>query len=461
MRTIISGGGVVTGSQSLETDGLIAGETIEALGSFADAPADRRLDAAGRLVLPGGVDPHTHLETPLKGTVTADDFYSGTVAAALGGTTSIIDFPVQSKGQDPRESHQDWYERADEKAVVDWGLHQIITDLPDEFFPAIDELVREGSPSFKMFMAYPGARMVEDDVIFKAMRRSAENGAFVLMHCENGRVIDLLESEAIAAGNTEPPFNAVTRPPVTESEATSRAIDLAELAGVPVYIVHLTAAPALEAVAAARDRGLPVYAETCPQYLLLTEEKLSEPDFGGSKYVMCPPLRTTAHQERLWKGLQRNELQVVSTDHTPFRFKDQKQMGRESFPKIPNGVPGIEWRTVLMYHHGVVEGRFGLNRFVELIATNPAKLFGCYPRKGEIAPGSDADLVIFDPEREMRLSAETQATLSDYNPYEGQVVRGYVETVLLRGSVIVDSGSFTGSRGQGRFLRRGESMDVL
>ena len=461
MRTIISGGRVVTGSQSLETDVLIEGETIEALGSFADAPADRRLDAAGKLVLPGGVDPHTHLETPLKGTVTADDFYSGTVAAALGGTTSIIDFPVQSKGQDPRESHQDWYERADEKAVVDWGLHQIITDLPDEFFPAIDELVREGSPSFKMFMAYPGARMVEDDVIFKAMRRSAENGAFVLMHCENGRVIDLLESEAIAAGNTEPPFNAVTRPPVTESEATSRAIDLAELAGVPVYIVHLTAAPALEAVAAARDRGLPVYAETCPQYLLLTEEKLSEPDFGGSKYVMCPPLRTTAHQERLWKGLQRNELQVVSTDHTPFRFKDQKQMGRESFPKIPNGVPGIEWRTVLMYHHGVVEGRFGLNRFVELIATNPAKLFGCYPRKGEIAPGSDADLVIFDPERETRLSAETQATLSDYNPYEGQVVRGYVETVLLRGSVIVDSGSFTGSRGQGRFLRRGESMDVL
>jgi dihydropyrimidinase len=460
MRTIISGGRVVTGSQSLETDVLIEGETIEALGSFADAHTDRRLDAAGKLVLPGGVDPHTHLETPLKGTVTADDFYSGTVAAALGGTTSIIDFPVQSKGQDPRESHQDWYERADEKAVVDWGLHQIITDLPDEFFPAIDELVREGSPSFKMFMAYPGARMVEDDVIFKAMRRSAENGAFVLMHCENGRVIDLLESEAIAAGNVDPPFNAVTRPPVTESEATSRAIDLAELAGVPVYIVHLTAAPALEAVAAARDRGLPVYAETCPQYLLLTEEKLSEPDFGGSKYVMCPPLRTTAHQERLWKGLQRNELQVVSTDHTPFRFKDQKQMGRESFPKIPNGVPGIEWRTVLMYHHGVVEGRFGLNRFVELIATNPAKLFGCYPRKGEIAPGSDADLVLFDPERETRLSAETQATLSDYNPYEGQVVRGYVETVLLRGSVIVDSGSFTGSRGQGRFLRRGESMDV-
>ena len=461
MRTIISDGRIVTSSQSLETDVLIEDERIEAIGSFAEVDTDRRISAAGKFVFPGGFDPHTHLETPLKGTVTADDFYSGTVAAALGGTTSIIDFPVQQKGQDPRESHQDWYERADEKAVVDWGLHQIITDLPDKFFPAIDELVREGSPSFKMFMAYPGARMVEDDVIFKAMRRSADNGAFVLMHCENGRVIDLLEREALAAGNVDPSFNAVTRPPVTESEATSRAISLAEMAGVPVYVVHLTAAGALDAVAAARERGLPVYAETCPQYLLLTEEKLSEPDFGGSKYVMCPPLRNRMHQERLWKGLQTNELQVVSTDHTPFRFKDQKQMGRDSFPKIPNGVPGIEWRTLLMYQHGVIEGRFGLNRFIELLATNPAKLFGCYPRKGEIAPGSDADLVIFDPEQETLLSAETQATLSDYNPYEGQVVQGRIETVLLRGSIIVDQGSFVGSRGQGQFLRRGESMAVL
>jgi dihydropyrimidinase len=460
MRTIVSGGRVVTSSGSFETDVLIEGETIEALGAFPEIQADRRVAATGKLVLPGGVDPHTHLETPLKGTITADDFYSGTVAAAVGGTTTIIDFPVQKRGEDPRRSHEDWYARADEKAVVDWSFHQIITDLPDEFFPAIDELVRVGCPSFKLFMAYPGARMVDDDVIFKAMRRSAENGAFVLMHCENGPVIDLLEREAIAAANVDPKFNAVTRPPVTESEATARAIALAELAGVPVYIVHLSAAPALEAVAAARDRGLPVYAETCPHYLLLTEDKLSEPDFGGSKYVMCPPLRTPTHQERLWKGLRRNELQVVSTDHTPFRFKDQKQMGRGNFPKIPNGVPGIEWRTVLMYHHGVVEGRFDLNRFVELIATNPAKLFGCYPRKGEIAPGSDADLVIFDPERETVLRADDNATLSDYNPYEGQVVRGAVDTVLLRGSVIVDSGSFAGSRGQGRFLRRGESIAV-
>jgi dihydropyrimidinase len=460
MNTLVRGGRIVTSSATFDGDVLIDGEIIEAVGSLPEARADRVIDATGMLVLPGGVDPHTHLDAPLKGTITADDFYSGTVAAAVGGTTTIIDFPVQEKGYDPRVSHQAWFERADEKAVVDWGLHQVITDLPDEYFPALDELIREGSPSFKMFMAYPGARMVDDGTIFKAMRRTADNGGFVLMHCENGPVIDVLEREALAAGNVDPVYNSVTRPPLTESEATARAITLAELAGVPVYVVHLSAAPALDAVAAARDRGLPVYAETCPHYLLLTDEKLSEPDFGGSKYVMCPPLRTPAHQDRLWKGLQTNELQVVSTDHTPFRFEGQKEMGRGNFPKIPNGVPGIEWRTALMYHFGVRAGRIGLNRFVELIATNPAKLFGCYPRKGEIAPGSDADLVLFDPDRDVTLSARTQATLSDYNPYEGWNLRGAVRTVMLRGSVIVEDGKFVGSKGQGGFLRRGESIAI-
>jgi dihydropyrimidinase len=458
VRTIVRGGRIVTSSQTFEADVLIEGERIDALGSFPEVEADRIVDAAGKLVLPGGVDPHTHLDAPLKGTITADDFYSGTVAAAIGGTTTIIDFPVQEKGQDPRISHADWYARAEEKAVVDWSLHQVITDLPDEFFPALDELIQDGSPSFKMFMAYPGARMVDDATIFKAMRRTAENGGFVLMHCENGPVIDLLEREAIAAGNVDPVYNSITRPPVTEAEATSRAISLAELAGVPVYVVHLSAAEALDAVGRARDRGLPVYAETCPHYVLLTDEKLSEPDFGGSKYVMCPPLRTPAHQERLWKGLRDDELQVVSTDHTPFKFEGQKEMGRGNFAKIPNGVPGIEWRTGLMHHFGVREGRIGLNRFVELISTAPAKLFGCYPRKGEIAPGSDADLVVFDPEKEVVLSARTQATLSDYNPYEGWELRGAVETVLLRGTVIVEGGAFVGTRGGGQFVRRGESI---
>ncbi len=453
MSVLVRGGRVVTASADFVGDVLIDGDTIAAVGTFPEVDA-QVIDATGKLVLPGGVDPHTHLDAPLKGTMTADDFESGTIAAAVGGTTSIIDFPVQDKGDDPRVSHEEWASRAEGKAVVDWGLHQVIVDLPDEYFPALDSLIADGSPSFKMFMAYPGARMVDDATIFKAMRRTADNGGFVLMHCENGPVIDLLEKEALAAGHTGPEYNAVTRPPITESEATTRAIALAELAGVPMYVVHLAAAQALAAVADARERGLPIYAETCPHYLLLTEEVLHEPDFGGSKYVMCPPLRTPWHQEQLWHGLRTNDLQVVSTDHTPFRFADQKVLGRDNFPKIPNGVPGIEWRTTLLYHFGVRAGRIGLNRFVELISTTPAKLFGCYPRKGEIAPGSDADLVIFDPEREVTLTAASQATRSDYNPYEGWTVRGAVDTVLLRGHVIVDGGAFVGRKGQGRFLRR-------
>ena len=456
MTVVVRGGRIVTASQDYVGDVLIDDDRIVAVGAVPDVDAEV-IDATGRLVLPGGVDPHTQRAAPRTGTMTADDFESGTIAAAIGGTTTIIDFPVQQKGEDPRVSHEAWAGRAQEKAVVDWGLHQVIVDLPDEYFPALDDLISNGSPSFKMFMAYPGARMVDDATIFKAMRRTADNGGFVLMHCENGPVIDLLEQEALAAGRTGPEENAVTRPPVTEAEATSRAIALAELAGVPVYVVHLAAAQALEAVAAARERGLPVYAETCPHYLLLTEDVLREPDFGGAKYVMCPPLRTPWHQERLWAGLRTNDLQVVSTDHTPFRFAGQKEMGRDDFAKIPNGVPGIEWRTTLLHHFGVREGRIGLNRFVELISTTPAKLFGCYPRKGDIAPGSDADLVVFDPEKEVLLTAASQATKSDYNPYEGWEIRGAVETVLLRGTVIVRDGAFVGRRGAGTFLRRSTS----
>jgi dihydropyrimidinase len=456
MTIVVRGGRIVTASQDYIGDVLIEGERIAAIGSFPEVDAEV-IDATDRLVLPGGVDPHTHLDAPLKGTMTADDFETGTIAAAIGGTTSIIDFPVQQRGEDPRVSHEAWAGRAEEKAVVDWGLHQVIVDLPDEYFPALDDLIANGSPSFKLFMAYPGARMVDDATIFKAMRRTADNGGLVLMHCENGPVIDLLEREALAEGRTGPVENAATRPPVTEAEATGRAIALAELAGVPVYVVHLAAAQALEAVAAARERGLPVYAETCPHYLLLTEDVLQQPDFGGAKYVMCPPLRTPWHQERLWAGLRKNDLQIVSTDHTPFRFEGQKELGRGNFAKIPNGVPGIEWRTTLLYHFGVREGRIGLNRFVELIATTPAKLFGCYPRKGDIAPGCDADLVVFDPEKKVLLTAKSQATRSDYNPYEGWEVRGAVETVLLRGTVIVRDGAFAGRRGAGRFLRRSVS----
>ena len=458
MKTLVRGGRVVTASGDYPADVLIEDERIRAVGSLPEVQPDEVIDATGMLVMPGAVDPHTHLDAPLKGTYTADDFASGTVAAAIGGTTSIIDFPVQQIGDDPRVSQGEWYSRADGHAVVDWGLHQIIVDLPEAFYPAIQSLVDDGSPSFKMFMAYPGARMVDDGTIFTAMRKAAEAGAFTLMHCENGLVIDLLEKEAIREGKVEPIYNSLTRPVAAEAEATRRAIALAELAGVPVYVVHLSAGPAAAAVAEARDRGLPIYAETCPHYLLLTADKLAEPDFEGSKYVMCPPLRDEAHQEQLWKALRTNDLQVVSTDHTPFCFHGQKEMGRDDFSKIPNGVPGIEWRVSLMYHFGVRTGRLSLNRFVQLISTNPAKLFGLYPRKGEIAPGSDADLIVFDPEGELALTAAHQATRSDYNPYEGWTVQGVADKVLLRGRVIADRGRYVGGEGGGRFLKRGQSI---
>jgi dihydropyrimidinase len=448
----------VTAAQDYIGDVLIEDETIAAVGSMPNLEPDEVIDAAGMIVMPGAIDPHTHLDTPLKGTITIDDFESGTIAAAVGGTTTIIDFPVQTQGDDPRVALEEWFAKADGKAVVDWGFHQIITDLPDKFLPSLTSIADEGVSSFKLFMAYPGARMVDDGTIFKAMRQTAENGALTMMHCENGPVIDILVKEAIAAGQVDPICNMHTRPPVTEAEATARAISIAELAGVPMYVVHLSAAEALLAVARARDRGVPIYAETNPQYLLLDESLMAEPDFEGAKYVLCPPLRSQPHRDALWRGLSTNELQVVSTDHTPFRFSDQKQLGRGDFSKIPNGVPGIEWRLALMYDRGVRGGYFGLNRLVELVSTNAAKLFGLYPKKGDIAPGSDADIVIFDPDKRVTLKTEDQLTRCDYNPYDGWTVTGWPAKVLLRGSVIVDDGKWVGRTGQGDFLRRGPSM---
>jgi dihydropyrimidinase len=459
-RTVIKNGRVVTAMQDYVGDVLIEDEKIVAVGTIPDLQVDHEIDASGKIVMPGAIDPHTHLETPLKGTITIDDFESGTIAAAVGGTTSIIDFPVQAQGDDPRVALEEWYAKADGKAVVDWGFHQIITDLPDKYLPSLTAMADEGISSFKLFMAYPGARMVDDGTIFKAMRQTAENGGLTMMHCENGPVIDILVKEALAAGQVDPICNMLTRPPVTEGEAMARAISIAELAGVPMYAVHLSAAEALDAVARARERGVPIYAETNPQYLLLDEALMAEPDFEGAKYVLCPPLRSKRHRDELWRGLATNELQVVSTDHTPFRFSDQKQLGRGDFSKIPNGVPGIEWRLALMYDRGVRGGHFGLNRLVELVSTNAAKLFGLFPKKGDIAPGSDADIVIFDPDKDVTLRVEDQLTRCDYNPYDGWDLKGWAETVLLRGSVIVENGKFVGTKGQGQFLKRGPTMAV-
>src|SRR5687767_15510480 len=399
MSLLIKGGTVVTASDQYTGDVFVDGEKIAAIGSSLILTADRIIDAADKYVLPGGIDVHTHLDMPFGGTTSADDFESGTIAAAYGGTTSIVDFAIQYKGQTLHHAWETWMKKADGKAAIDYGFHMIITDLSDQVETEMDAMVKEGVTSFKLFMAYPGVFMLDDGSIFRAMRRTGKNGGTICMHAENGGVIDVLVKNALAEGKTAPKYHALTRPARAEGEATHRAIALAEMADVPVYIVHLSAAEALEMVTEARDRGLPAFAETCPQYLFLSYDNYEEPGFEGSKYVMSPPLREKWHQDVLWKGLAKNDLQVISTDHCPFCMQDQKELGKDDFSRIPNGAPGIETRLSLVYDGGVRTGRIPLNRFVELTSTSPAKIFGLFPRKGTIAPGSDADIVIFDPER--------------------------------------------------------------
>jgi dihydropyrimidinase len=454
MRLLIRGGTVVTATDLYRGDVLIVDEKIAAIGTSLDGPADRTIDASGKYVLPGGIDVHTHLDMPFGGTTSADDFESGTVAAAHGGTTSIVDFAIQYKGQTLRQAMDAWMKKADGKAAIDYGFHMIITDLPESVEKEMDVMVKEGITSFKLFMAYRGVLMLDDGSIFRAFLRTAGNGGTICMHAENGDVIDVLVKRALAEGKTEPKYHALTRPPRAEAEATHRAICLAEMAGAPLYVVHLSAAEALEQITLARDRGLPAYAETCPQYLFLSYANYEEPGFDGAKYVMSPPLRAKGNEERLWRGLAGNDLQAVSTDHCPFCMKEQKELGKGDFSKIPNGAPGIETRMSLLFDGGVVGNRISLNRFVELTSTSPAKIFGLFPRKGTIAPGSDADIVIFDPAKKHTLSAKTLHMKVDYNPYEGRQVTGAAETVLSRGRVIVENGKFTGKAGAGAFLKR-------
>jgi dihydropyrimidinase len=455
LKTLLRGGTVVTATDLYRGDVLIEDERIAAIaGSFAEVSADRTIDASGKYVIPGGIDVHTHLDMPFGGTTSADDFESGTVAAAHGGTTAVVDFAIQYRGQTLRHALDTWKKKAEGKAAIDYGFHMIVTELTDAVEGEMDALVREGVTSFKLFMAYPGVFMLDDGSIFRALLRTRENGGTICMHAENGGVIDVLVKKALAEGKTAPKYHALTRPARAEAEATHRAIALAEMAGVPIYIVHLSAAEALEMVTQARDRGLPAYAETCPQYLFLSYDNYEEPGFDGAKYVMSPPLRPKETQDRLWRGLASNDLQAVSTDHCPFCMKEQKELGRDDFSKIPNGAPGIETRMSLVFDGGVRAGKIGLNRFVELTSTSPAKIFGLFPRKGTVAPGSDADLVVFDPNRKVTLSAKTLHMKVDYNPYEGREVTGVSETVLSRGKVIVENGKFVGRAGAGSFLKR-------
>src|SRR6202521_4388455 len=428
--TVIHNGTVVTATDTCVADVGINGDKVTAIAAQLPIEnAGRVIDATGCLVIPGGIDVHTHLDMPFGGTTSADDFQTGTIAAAFGGTTTLIDFAIQYKGQTLRQAFDTWMKKAHDKAVTDYAFHCIITDLGSAQLEEMGQLIREGVTSFKLFMAYPGVFMLDDATIFKAMRQAAKHSGLICMHAENGGAIDVIVQKALAEGQRAPKYHALTPPTTAEAEATSRAIALAEMAGAPVYIVHLSCNEALEKVREARDRGLPVYAETCPQYLYLSLENMDAPGFEGAKYVFTPPLREKWHQEKLWTGLKTDTLQAVSTDHCPFCMKEQKELGKNDFTKIPNGGPGVEHRLSLIYSGGVHGGKFSANRFVQLVSTAPAKLFGLYPRKGTVAVGSDADLIVFDADEEQTISVDTHHMRVDYSMFEGTRVKGVTKTV--------------------------------
>ena len=454
-KILIQNGTIVNADSTVRADLLIDGATIKEIrAGIPAAAADTVVDATGLLLLPGGIDAHTHLDMPFGGTNSADDFLTGTRAAAIGGTTTIVDFAIQARGTKMRAALDTWWKKAEGKACIDYGLHMIVTDLGDAGLEDMDDLVREGVASFKLFMAYPNVLMVDDATIFKALRQTAKNGALICMHAENGSVIDVIVQQALAEGKTAPIYHALTRPTRAEAEAVHRAIAMAEMAGVPVYIVHLSSEDALDQVREARDRGLPAFAETCPQYLLLSLEDVADKGWEGAKYVFTPPLRERRNQPKLWEGLRKDNLQVVSTDHCPFCFEDQKALGKDDFTKIPNGGPGVENRLQILYHYGVNSGKISLERFVELMATAPARIFGMYPKKGIIAAGSDADILLWDPRAEYTISAATQTMNTDYSMFEGWKVKGNAKHVFSRGEMVVEDGKFVGTVGRGRFVKR-------
>ncbi len=458
MSLLIRNGRIVTAVDDYQADIFIENEAVTLIGRNLEIEADRVLDAEGKLVIPGGVDPHTHLDMPFGGTNSADDFESGTRAAAFGGTTTIIDFAMQQKGHSSLEGLETWHAKATGRASIDYGFHMIVTDMDDTRLWELRRLADEGVTSYKMFMAYPGVLYVDDGALFRTMRKAGDDGTLVCMHAENGIVIDEIVKLALAEGKTSPKHHALTRPTRMEAEGVHRAIAIAEVAGAPVYIVHLSCADALEQVVLARDRGAEVYAETCPQYLFLDASRYDQDDFEGAKYVMTPPLRERWNQSHLWRGLRFGDLHSIATDHCPFCFNDQKALGRDDFSKIPNGAPGVENRMSLVFNGGVVAGRLSLNKFVELTSTAPAKLFGLFPRKGTIAVGSDADLVIFDQEESETISVSNPHTHHmrvDYSAYEGFEVQGVCKTVISRGRVIVEDKTWQGRPGAGNFLKRG------
>ncbi|MXW97022.1 MAG: dihydropyrimidinase [Acidimicrobiaceae bacterium] len=469
MATLIKGGTVVSATGADPADVLIDGEQIAAVlhpGSVIAAAAEQGaevIDATGRLVVPGGVDVHTHMELPFGGTFASDTFETGTRAAAWGGTTTIVDFAVQKTGENVRECLDAWMAKAEGNCAIDYGFHMIIGGVDNDSLKEMDLLVNEGITSFKLFMAYPGVFLADDGQILRAMQQAAGNGGLIMMHAENGLAIDVLAEQAFERGEISPVTHGYVRRKELESEATHRAIQLAKVGAAPLYIVHLSASEALEQVAMARDAGMNVFAETCPQYLHFSlEEHLNRPGFEGAAYVCSTPLRSRAegHQDDLWRGLRTNDLAVVSTDHCPFCMKEQKELGLNDFRAIPNGIGGVEHRMDMIYQ-GVVTGEIGLARWVELCATTPARMMGLYPRKGIIAAGSDADIVIYDPNKQWTISVDNHHMNMDHSAYEGTRVTGHVDTVFSRGRKLIDNGQYHGRPGDGQYLPRGLSQYLM
>jgi dihydropyrimidinase len=462
MSVLIKGGRIVTAADDYVADIYVEDETVTLIGESLDQQADKVIDATGKYVLPGGVDPHTHLDMPFGGTVTIDDVESGQISAAFGGTTTHVDFIIQPPGRSFSEAFDEWKAKANGKQVIDMGYHMAVTDLKEG--GTLEELATlpdQGITSYKLFMAYKGALMVDDETLFRVMQVAAETGALVMVHAENGDAIDVLVKEALAEGKTEPKFHALTRPPETEGEATNRAIQLARVAGCKLYVVHVSCQESVEPIELAREKGWDVWGETCTQYFFIDQSYLERPDFEGAKYVYTPPPRAKENHEVLWRAVENDVLSVISTDHCAFLWDGQKTLGKDDFSKIPNGAPGLENRMQMIHEFGVRAGRISLNRMVELLSTNPAKYFGLYPRKGTIAVGSDADLVVFDPERKVTISAATHHSKSDYSLFEGTKVTGAPQVVLLRGRVLVEGDELVAQPGVGEFIRRARFGEEL
>jgi len=463
MSVLIKGGRIITAADDYVGDIFVDNGTVTLIGESLDVVADKVIDAEGKYVIPGAIDPHTHIEMFFGGTTTCDDFTTGTTSAAFGGTTTIIDFCMQTPGDTFAQALEKYHEKIERcKPVIDVGFHIGVTDLhTGGTLEDLAKLPDEGVTSYKLFMAYKGAVMVDDDTLFRTMLNAAETGALVMVHAENGDAIDLIVKKAVAEGKTEPIWHARTRPMETEAEATNRAVQLSRVAGCPLYVVHVSCQPAVEPIELARDKGWDVWGETCTQYLFIDESALDQPGFEGGKYIYTPPPRPKEHQELLWKALKSDALSAVSTDHCPFNWPEQKGINGQEFQVVPNGGPGIENRLHMLHHFGVREGRISMNRFVELTSTSIAKLFGLYPRKGTIATGSDADIVVWDPEKELTISASTHHSNVNYNLFEGTQVRGAPEVVLVRGQVIVEGDELVAQPGAGQFVKRARFGEEL